>query len=163
VSPTIDPYETRPNADSIATYYLSDLSTLFLMSFILPTVNGRPAIENPVIQRECAKGDHYLMGKPIHRQCTNIYKTRDGRWYHLHGSMNATPSMKMLGVIEDDVSHEEARNIIKEKVAQWKASELETVSNDQFGQAGVVCLTPEEFFCTNQVYALPEADHRVDW
>jgi len=59
------------------------------MSIILPTVNGTTILEHDHLQREFMKGDLYDMGKPIHRQCTNVYKTKDGRWFHLHGSMNA--------------------------------------------------------------------------
>ena len=129
----------------------SDVATLFLMSIILPTIHGKPALEHPQIQRECAKGDIYDIGKPIHRQCTNVYQTKDGRWFHLHGSLNATHTMKMVGVAEQDVTHEEARKIFSDKVAQWDAEEIDKVANEQYKQAGVICNTLEEFFASEQV------------
>ncbi|KAJ5895492.1 hypothetical protein N7495_007183 [Penicillium taxi] len=126
----------------------TDVATLFLMSLVLATINGKPALENPKIRAEIAKGDVHEMRKPIHRQCTNVYQTKDGKWYHLHSSMNAAPSMKMMGVPEQDVTHDEAIEIYKEKVAQWDSAEIERVANDEYRQAGVVCNTPEEFFAS---------------
>jgi hypothetical protein len=64
--------------------------------------------------------------------------------------MNAGPTMKMLGVEEQDISREEAVKIYADKVAQYDAEVLEKQANDEFKQAGVTCLTPEEFFETEQ-------------
>ncbi|KAG4277062.1 hypothetical protein FPRO04_14207 [Fusarium proliferatum] len=86
-----------------------------------------------------------FLESPIRRLTSNIYRTKDGRWYHLHGSMNATPTMEMLGVQDVDVSIEEAIQIYAEKVAQWDSEEIEKVANDRFKQAGVICYEPEEF------------------
>ncbi|KAK6065116.1 formyl-CoA transferase [Seiridium cupressi] len=128
----------------------TDISTLFLMSLVLSTLKGKPALEDAIIKQEIAKADLYLMQKPIHRQCTNVYQTKDGRWYHLHGSMNAKASMEMMGVPEQDVSHEEAKDIYRAKVAQWDSAEIERVANENYKQAGVVCNKPEEFFASEQ-------------
>lgn len=127
------------------------------MSFVLPTIDGKPALAHETIQKENAKGDLYDMNRPIHRHCTNVYQTKDGRWYHLHGSMNASPSMKMMGVPEQDVTHEEAIEIYKSKVAQWNSEEIEKVANEEYKQAGVVCNRPEEFFASEQVLQPEEA------
>jgi hypothetical protein len=121
------------------------------MSIILPTVGGTAALAHPVIAKELAKADLYDMQKPIHRQCTNVYRTKDGRWFHLHGSMNAGPSMRMVGVPEQDVSHEEAQKIYMERVAQWDSEEIDRVANEEYRQAGVICNTPEEFFASEHV------------
>ncbi|KAL4862566.1 hypothetical protein BDV12DRAFT_190333 [Aspergillus spectabilis] len=132
----------------------TDVATLFLMSLILPTVNGQSVLQHPQIVAECQKGDLYQMRKPIHRQCTNIYKTKDGRWFHLHGSMNAAHTMQMLGVSEQDVTDEEAFMIYAEKVAQWNAEDIDKAANEQHRQAGVVCNTPEEFFASEHGRAM---------
>ncbi|KAL4983185.1 CoA-transferase family III domain-containing protein [Aspergillus falconensis] len=126
----------------------TDVASLFLMSIILPAVAGTPALAHPVIAEEIAKGDRYEMQKPVHQQCTNVYQTKDGRWFHLHGSMNAGPSMKMVGVPEQDVTHEEAQKIYMGKVAQWDSEEIDRVANEEYKQAGVICNTPEEFFAS---------------
>ncbi|KAL4899464.1 hypothetical protein BDW74DRAFT_189075 [Aspergillus multicolor] len=128
----------------------TDVASLFLMSIILPTVGARgtPALQHPTITKELAKGDLYQMQKPIHQQCTNVYQTRDGRYFHLHGSMNASHTMKMVGVEEQDVTHEEAQKIYMEKVAQWDSKEIDRVANEEYKQAGVICNTPKEFFAS---------------
>ncbi|KAM0421054.1 hypothetical protein ACHAPT_011125 [Fusarium lateritium] len=128
----------------------TDLATLFLESVLLPTVNGKLFIQNPQLMAEINKGDLYDNTKPIHQQATNVYKTKDGRFYHLHGSMNAGPTMKMLGVEEQDVTREEAIKIYADKAAQYDAEFLEKQANDEFRQSGVTCLIPEEFFETEQ-------------
>lgn len=128
----------------------SDLATLFLESVLLPTVNGQSFLTHPHLQREFKRGDLYDLNKPIHQEATNVYKTRDGRWYHLHGSMNAAATMAMVGVPEQDVTREEAIAIYAAKVAQHDAAALEKQANDELRQAGVTCLTPAEFFASEQ-------------
>ncbi|KAL4789143.1 CoA-transferase family III domain-containing protein [Aspergillus venezuelensis] len=124
----------------------TDVASLFLMSILLPRIKGTSALENPTIQAAIHKGDIYEQGKPIHRQCTNVYETKDGRWFHLHGSMNAEHTMKMVGVPERNVTEEEARKIFMEKVKQWDSKEIDRVANEEYRQSGVICLTPDEFF-----------------
>lgn len=124
----------------------TDVATLFLESVLLPTIAGKSFLEHPQLSKELAKMDIHHVGKPIRRYATNVYKTKDGRWYHLHGSMNAEPTMKMMGVKDSDVSPEEAIKIYADKVSQWESSEIERVANEQYKQAGVVCQTPDEFF-----------------
>ncbi|KAL4803088.1 CoA-transferase family III domain-containing protein [Aspergillus unguis] len=126
----------------------TDVASLFLMSITLPTINGTSALQHPVIEKELDVGDKYAMNKPIHQQCTNVYETKDGRWFHLHGSMNAEYTMRMVGVDEQDVTQEQARDIYMEKVAQWDADEIDRVANERYRQAGVICYTPEEFFAS---------------
>ncbi|KAF7534413.1 hypothetical protein G7Z17_g13367 [Cylindrodendrum hubeiense] len=128
----------------------TDLATLFLESVMLPTVNGKSFLQHSPLQAEFKKGDLYDMNKPIHQEATNVYKTKDGRWYHLHGSMNATATMGMVEVGEQDVTREEAIKIYAEKVAQYDADFLEKKANDDLKQAGVTCLTPDEFFASEQ-------------
>lgn len=135
-----------------------DLATLFLESVLLPTVDGKPFLLDERLQREFKKGDLYEMNKPIHQEATNVYQTKDGRWYHLHGSMNAAATMRMVGVEEQDVTREEAIKIYADKVAQWDSDVIEKKSNEELKQAGVVCLTPEEFFASEQVEP-PFANH----
>ena len=128
----------------------SDLATLFLESLILAHVNGTPAHMHPVIRGHFAAGNMYDLNKPIHQEATNVYKTRDGRFYHLHGSMNAGPTMAMLGVDEQECSIEAAIDIYASKVAQHDAAALESLANDEFRQAGVTCLTTDEYFASEQ-------------
>lgn len=134
----------------------TDLATLFLESVLLPRVAGKPFTQDERLQAEFKKGDLYEMSKPIHQEATNVYQTKDGRWYHLHGSMNAAETMDMVGVGEQDVTREEAIAIYAEKVAQWDAETIEKMANEQARQAGVVCLTPDEFFASEQGKVMAE-------
>ncbi|KAK7549946.1 CAIB/BAIF family protein [Phyllosticta citricarpa] len=126
----------------------TDVATLFLESVLLPTINGQHYLKNEHMQKEMAKADIYRMSEPIHRFSTNVYQTKDGRWYHLHGSMNAGPTMKMMQVEEQMVSEDEAKKIYAEKVAQWDSKEIEKTANEEFNQAGTVCNFPGEFFAS---------------
>ncbi|KAJ3549811.1 hypothetical protein NM208_g318 [Fusarium decemcellulare] len=127
----------------------TDVATLFLESVLLPTVGGKHFLQNPTLAAELAKMDIHHQAKPIKRYATNVYRTKDGRWYHLHGSMNAEPTMKMMGVEEIDASSQDAIKIYSDKVAQWDSKEIEAVANDQYKQAGVLCYTPKEFFSSD--------------
>ncbi|KAM3553465.1 hypothetical protein MY1884_006663 [Beauveria asiatica] len=124
----------------------TDIATLYLGSVALPTVNGNPFRDNEILAKELAKTDIHDTASPISRGATNVYKTKDGRWYHLHGSMNAKPTMEMLGVEHSDVTFPEAIRIYADKVAQWNAQDIEAVANEQYRQAGVICYRPDEFF-----------------
>ncbi|OJD30416.1 caib baif family enzyme [Diplodia corticola] len=135
----------------------SDLATLFLESVLLPTTQSasQPSpqsyLAHPQLQREFAKGDHYATSKPIHQEATNVYRTRDGRWYHLHGSMNAAATMRMVGVAEQDVTRDEAIAVYAAAVGSRDAAELEALANGpDYRQAGVTCLRPDEFFASDQ-------------
>ncbi|TVY20061.1 Succinyl-CoA--L-malate CoA-transferase alpha subunit [Lachnellula arida] len=124
----------------------TDKATLFLMGILLPTIHGESFIHSKAIGDALAECDMYKMTKPIHQQLTNIYQCRDKKWFHLHGSMNATHCMRMVGVPEQDVTHKEAQAIYAEKVAQWDSEEIDRTANDEFKQAGCICNTVEEFW-----------------
>ncbi|KAM5350016.1 hypothetical protein ACJ41O_006521 [Fusarium nematophilum] len=124
----------------------ADVATLFLESVLLPTIGGKPFVADEEMAQELAKMDIHHVAKTIRRFATNVYQTRDGRWYHLHGSMDARPTMRMMGVEDINVSEDEAIKIYSDKVAQWDSQDIEETANQQFRQAGVVCYTPEEFF-----------------
>jgi hypothetical protein len=129
----------------------TDIATLFLESVSLPTIDDKPFNADPQMKQELAAMDLHDQASPIRRYATNIYKTKDGRWYMLHGSMNATPTMKMLRVEHQDVTREEAIKIYSDKVAKWDSAEIEKVANEKHRQAGSVCNTPEEFFASEHV------------
>ncbi|KAH0044196.1 hypothetical protein KCU78_g456, partial [Aureobasidium melanogenum] len=125
----------------------SDLATLFLESVGLISIDGKPAVMDPGMQKELAKIDLHDMSSQIRRCVTLVYQTKDNRWYQLHGSMNATPTMDMMGVENDtSLTREQAIEIYKDKVLQWNSAEIEKTANEKYRQAGVVCYTPEEFF-----------------
>ncbi|KAL1634362.1 hypothetical protein SLS56_002372 [Neofusicoccum ribis] len=130
----------------------TDLASVSLFSVILPTVDGAPFMENKKLREEIAKGNLYEVDKPIRAQSTNLYHTKDGKWYYLHGSLNPSVTMQMLGIEDtgEAVTHEEAVEVYKAKVAQWASSAIEETANLEYRQPGVVCHTHEEFLVSEQ-------------
>lgn len=130
----------------------TDLATLFLESVMLGLIDSKPAVLDPCMQKELAKIDLHDMSSQIKRCATLVYQTKDNRWYQLHGSMNATPTMNMMGVENDtSLTREQAIEIYKDKMLQWDSAEIEKTANEKYRQAGVVCYTPEEFFSSEHV------------
>lgn len=79
------------------------------------------------------------------------YKTADGRYFHLHGSLNTTPVLDMLGLphhrpdLESLESREVIKDIYREAVGKRNGVELELEANERWRQPGVLCYTAEEF------------------
>jgi crotonobetainyl-CoA:carnitine CoA-transferase CaiB-like acyl-CoA transferase len=78
---------------------------------------------------------------------TNIYRCKDGRYFHLHGSMNPEPTQDSLGLPhnEDFATHEEACAPYVEKMEQLDSAEIQRLASDVYKQAGTICWTTEEF------------------
>lgn len=78
---------------------------------------------------------------------TNIYRTKDGRFFHLHGSMNPEPTQKSLGLptTMDVASAEESWKSYADKVSQLDSDELQKLASDVYKQAGTICWTTDEF------------------
>ncbi|EFW99724.1 caib baif family enzyme [Grosmannia clavigera kw1407] len=127
----------------------TDHASVLLFGFFLPHIAGESIMTaSKAILENLAEVDKNNLFKPIHRASTNQYKTKDGRYYHVHGSMNATVIMDMFKIAEQDVTLEEAKQIYADKVAQYDAEELDQLENEVYRQAGTICYTPEEFFAT---------------
>lgn len=110
--------------------------------------------------------DFHKMGSSLYRQAvTNIYKTKEGRFFHLHGtkvkqmkickcltiyagSINPNPSLDSLGLPhdrEDIQSMEDAWKIFIHEVSKYTSEEIESIVNDKFRQAGTIAWTPDEY------------------
>ncbi|CAN9373089.1 unnamed protein product [Alternaria alternata] len=79
---------------------------------------------------------------------TNIYRCKDGRYFHLHGSMNPDPTQESVGLPYDkELSEkEEPWTPYVEKLAQIGFSgEMQKLALDVYKQAGTICWTTEEF------------------
>jgi hypothetical protein len=78
---------------------------------------------------------------------TNIYRCKDGRYFHLHGSMNPEPTQDSVGVPynRDVATPEEAWAIYEEKVARIDSNDIQMLASDVYKQAGTICWTTEEF------------------
>lgn len=79
------------------------------------------------------------------RLCTSVYRTKDGRYFHLHGSMYARPSMDMVGLDYDDAEkvkltdRDEIVPFYVDAVGKWDSKEIDRTANDEYKQAGTIC------------------------
>lgn len=133
----------------------SDVASLFLFSFLLLRVGGKP-ISDPAVAARYSVYDLTAQMTPWRRLVTNVYPTRDGRWFHLHGGLDSDRSLRMLGLPERrDVADEmEAIRRLGEAVAGFDAAWLDVEANEHWRQAGGICLTPEEYRDSAQGRAL---------
>lgn len=136
-----------------------DHAQLFIMSILLNTIDPDgenltfSAMANPATRAAYEKyfkncDLHNTSSGPYRSSATNIYRTKDGRYFHLHGSMNPDPTQKSVGLpsYNKDVSTpEESWEPYKEKVSQIDSDEMQKLASDVFKQAGTICWTIEEF------------------
>lgn len=84
----------------------------------------------------------------------NLYKTKiPGEYYHIHGSLEATTTLNMIGLEghrPDLTDYEEIIKVIEEKVQKYTVSELEEMNKER-RQAGVPALKYDDFIETPHV------------
>jgi hypothetical protein len=133
----------------------SDLASLFFMTPMIAHIigqDGNPKPFNPLdvanqsIFPNCDKHDMSSLYRGL---ATNIYGTRDGRYYHLHGSLNPSISLNALDLPaqDDEVTDFDvgvAR--IQERVGNFAAEEIDNLMNEKHRQAGCIPLSKEEYF-----------------
>ena len=85
------------------------------------------------------------------RLSANLYETKNaGEYFHLHGSLEATKALNMIGLEgerPDLTDYHECIRVIEDHVRQFTATQLEEM-NSQIKQAGVTCLKWEDFQAT---------------
>lgn len=85
------------------------------------------------------------------RLSANLYATKNpGEYFHLHGSLEATTALNMIGLPGQDpdlTDYHEAIRTIESHVQQFTAAQLEEM-NAARKQAGVTCLKPDAFLAT---------------
>jgi hypothetical protein len=129
----------------------TDHAQLFIMSTLVWTID--PDEENikmgdPAYTKYFPSWDLHRQAATFHRDsCTNIYKTKDNRFFHLHGSMNPDPSLDSIGLPHEmEASSKEASwEPFKEKMSQIDSQEMQRLASDVYKQAGTICWTKEEF------------------
>ncbi|KAF2500036.1 CAIB/BAIF family enzyme [Lophium mytilinum] len=125
----------------------TDIASLFLMSSALVKVDGKNAGDPSIAARYMKYDMGNMFIEPSRRLSTNIYPTKDGRFYHTHGSMNADKVLTMLGLPLHDGEKDEKTVIDRfcARVKEFDSEYLDVLENDHFRQAGTICLTPEEY------------------
>ncbi|KAL2292417.1 hypothetical protein FJTKL_09389 [Diaporthe vaccinii] len=137
----------------------TDHAQLLIMSSMLWTIDpageNLSAMSNLTSPQGRAKLSRYFPDCDIHRSkssiyrmaATKIYKTLDGKFFHVHGSMNPDPTLDSIDMPHDMEfeSIPEASAAIGEVVAKLTADELQHRAADIYKQAGTICYTREQF------------------
>ncbi|EGP91043.1 uncharacterized protein MYCGRDRAFT_65466 [Zymoseptoria tritici IPO323] len=138
----------------------TDHASLFFMSPFLTKVveDGEPKTF-PMSDTKTIESKYGIKNTDLHKAnasiqrvlATNIYKTKDGRFYHTHGSMNPEPTQTALGAALEgaaDDKYEDVAARFQELVGKLDSAELDTLMNDKYRQAGTIAYTSEEFWKT---------------
>ncbi|KAL4861618.1 hypothetical protein BDV12DRAFT_207856 [Aspergillus spectabilis] len=159
--------QKRYGLDPAEIHINTDHASLFIMStFFVDLVNERG---EPV---DAAPSPMHRIG-PLFRlpakdeaqsslwraSVTSIYKTKDGKYYHIHGSLDARPTLAALGLPNDqDVPNRDAATrAIQDRIVQFNAAELDSLINDEARQPGTVALGVAEYQQSEQGRANREA------
>jgi hypothetical protein len=94
--------------------------------------------------------DKHNAGSSLHRVlATNIYRTKDGRYYHTHGSLNPEPTLTALELPlqgQDGDTYDSVVARIQGVVEKHESGELDQLMNEQYKQAGTIAWSSEEFW-----------------
>ncbi|KAI0866503.1 CoA-transferase family III domain-containing protein [Xylaria cubensis] len=146
-------YNVEPSEITINT----DHATLFIMSPVVARwlKDGQPTqidLFGFKMTQLFPDQDLHRVNDGLHRTlATNIYKTKDGRCYHIHGSMNPDPTLTALGLPlfgKEDDTYDSVVETIQAKVSQLDSAEIDQLMNDQYKQAGTIAWTSEEYFAS---------------
>jgi hypothetical protein len=84
----------------------------------------------------------------------NLYRTKnEGEFFHIHGSLEATTTLNMIGLEghrPDLTDYEEIIRVIESHVQKYSAAELEEMNKER-RQAGVTAFKYEDFINTPHV------------
>ncbi|KAH8812475.1 alpha-methylacyl-CoA racemase [Xylogone sp. PMI_703] len=148
----------------------TDHAQLFLMSIFLLQVEPESE-DSPVKPSESRELNtthtKYFPSWDLHKQVssnyrksvTNIYKCQDGRFYHLHASLNPDPSLLAIGCPWDMPelnTVESSWAPFTSKMAEKSAPEWDDILAEKARQAGTICFAPDEFTETAQGKAIAD-------
>lgn len=141
----------------------TDHAQLFFMSALLVEVSPDPmAPIQPTPIRELTekyaayfpnRDLHQMASSPYRKAVTNIYKTKDGRFFHLHGSLNPDPSLKAIGFEWDNpaiASEESSWEPFMHRLSQETAEVWDHLLGEEYSQASTICLSADEYATSPQ-------------
>ncbi|PNP81174.1 hypothetical protein FNYG_05641 [Fusarium nygamai] len=126
-------------------------TTAFLCQAYMAKVGGLGKLDPGV--KALLKDTDLLQAQsnPYRRMSANLYETKNaGEYYHIHGSLEASTTLKMIGLEPfrpDLQTHESIVATIEPAVQQFSIDELESM-NAARRQAGVPALKHEDFVKT---------------
>ncbi|KAK4502450.1 hypothetical protein PRZ48_005875 [Zasmidium cellare] len=96
---------------------------------------------------------HHMASSKYRQAVWGIYRTKDERFVHIHGSMNPDPTLKALGLPLDMPDTPDPANPIRDRIAESTATELDTLLNTTFHQPATICRTVSEYNSTPHALA----------
>jgi hypothetical protein len=127
----------------------TDQAAIWLGSILTVRLNGSDISElikmgkgSTIFDRDFEKG---VFDSPLRLRTTAIYPTKTpGVWYQLHGSLQAYPVLRAIGVDPETTCQTlpEAYSVIRDQVQKFSADELEMIMV-KYGFCGSICYTPE--------------------
>ncbi|KAJ5109645.1 hypothetical protein N7532_002290 [Penicillium argentinense] len=120
-------------------------ATLFPMSALLAKIEGK-GVWDAEVKGRMLYLDLGGIREPYRSLASNIYKTKDNRFFHLHGSLNTTNTLHMLSLPQhrpDLTTANSIKEIYRTAVAEHTAARLDTEANDFWRQPGTICYTQE--------------------
>ncbi|KAL0941532.1 CoA-transferase family III [Colletotrichum truncatum] len=126
-------------------------STAFLIQAYMATVGGFGKLDREA--KNFLKDTDLLQAQsdPYRRMSANLYETkRPGEYYHIHGSLEASTTLRMIGLEPfrpDLKDHDAIAEEIESHVRKYTIEELERM-NAENRQAGVPVLTYDDFVST---------------
>lgn len=124
------------------------LMSLFLT--YLASVDGMNKLDKRVVSRLKPTDLNEAQSITYRRMSANLYKTKDGRYYHIHGSLEASTTLNMIGLPSyspKTTEYEDVVNVIQGAVSNFNCDELEEL-NTKNRQAGIEALTENNFLKT---------------
>ncbi|KAI1492158.1 CoA-transferase family III [Biscogniauxia mediterranea] len=122
--------------------------TCFLMSAYVITIDGLDKC-NPKTRMRLPDTDLHRAQSILYRRLSaGLYETRDaGEFYHIHGSLEASTTLRMLGLppfFPGLTDYRLCIDTIESAVKQFSVAELEQL-NRNLHQAGVPALTSQQY------------------
>ncbi|KAJ5090280.1 hypothetical protein N7532_008964 [Penicillium argentinense] len=145
----IDPVEIVINTNHASLFFMSPLIAKHIKDGVPTPVN----LFSPELQKLFPSQDKHRAHASLHRTlATNIYKTKDGRYYHIHGNLNPEPALTALGLPlegEENDTYESVVERIQKAVSQFESKELDELMNDKFRTSGTVAWDSVEYFASD--------------
>ncbi|KAI3336883.1 CoA-transferase family III [Xylariaceae sp. AK1471] len=122
--------------------------TCFLLSAYITTLDGLGK-SNPKISRRLPDTDLHCAQSILYRRLSaGLYETQNpGEFYHIHGSLEASTTLNMIGLppfFPGLTDYRQCIKTIESAVKQFSTAELER-RNQRLRQAGVAVLTREQY------------------